>query len=275
MTRAPRHAVLIIVLSALSVPSLAAARPKHHRKPPTVQCTRGDCVTHFLVEITGSQQTNWRFPFQRVGAADCYHVPYASGDGAQRIQFAGSGVVEATRFGRGAVSFEYLRQGKVRSGIGAGTAHIARFGSYVRTVDPGPCGAGKDVGTYQNFHGCGQARQNWTYDLDPSPRNRVALSAGLSLGTLVTDFDGCPVLWSGLPGGAPADDVYSGVTGRLSAADLFNKSIGTITVVGRGAFAEKPAYSRLGVTGQTQVQWTVTFTRISHNSFPVPSAPLS
>ena len=235
----------------------------------------GDCVTHFLVEITGSQQTNWRFPFQRVGAADCYHVPYASGDGAQRIQFAGSGVVEATRFGRGAASFEYLRQGRVRSGIGAGTAHIARFGSYVRTVDPGPCGASKDVGTYQNFHGCGQIRQDWTYDLDAAPRNRVALSAGLALGSLVTSFDGCPVLWSGLPGGAPADDVYNGVTGRLSAGDLFNRSIGTITVVGRGAFAEKPSYSRLGVTGQTQVQWSVTFTRISHNSFPVPSARLT
>ena len=68
--------------------------------------------------------------------------------------------------------------------------------------------------------------------------------------------------------------MYSGVTGRLSAGDLFNRSIGTITVVGRGAYAETPSYSRLGVTGQTQIQWTVTLTRIAHNSFPVPSSPL-
>jgi hypothetical protein len=81
-------------------------------------------------------------------------------------------------------------------------------------------------------------------------------------------------VWTGLPGGAPADDVYSGVTGRLSTGDLFNRSVGTIAVVGRGAYAEAPTYSRLGVTGQTQVQWTVTLTRIAHNSFPIPSAPL-
>jgi hypothetical protein len=68
--------------------------------------------------------------------------------------------------------------------------------------------------------------------------------------------------------------VYTGVTGRLSTGDLFNSSIGTIAVVGRGAFAEKPLYSSLGVTGQTQVEWSVTLTRISHDSFPVPSAPL-
>ena len=271
----PRYALLIVALTALSVPCLAVARPKRHHQPPTVRCLHGDCVTHFLVEIKGSQQTDWRFPFQRVGAADCYHVGYASGDGAQRIEFAGSGVVEATRFGRGGASFEYLRQGRVKPGIGAGTAHIARFGSYVRTVDPGPCGASHDVGTYQNFHGCGQARQDWTYDLESASRNRVALNSGLALGPLVTSFEGCPILWSGLPGGAPADDVYIGVTGRLSAGDLFNRSIGTITVVGRGAFAENPSYSRLGVTGQTQVQWSVTLTRISHSSFPVPSAPLS
>jgi hypothetical protein len=183
-------------------------------------------------------------------------------------------VVEATRFGRSWASFEFLRQGRVKPGIGAGTAQIARSGSYVRKVDPGPCGASHDVGTYQNFHGCGQARQDWTYDLDSASRNRVALNSGLALGPLVTHFDGCPILWSGLPGGAPADDVYTGVTGRLSTGDLFNSSIGTIAVVGRGAFAEKPLYSSLGVTGQTQVEWSVTLTRISHDSFPVPSAPL-
>jgi hypothetical protein len=154
----PRHVVLVIALCALSVPSLAVARPKRHPQSPPVRCVRGACVTHFLVEINGVQQTNWRLPFQRLGAADCFHVPYASGNGAQRIQFAGTGLVEATRFGRGAATFEYLRRGNVKSGIGAGAAHIARSGSYVVKVDPGPCGSNSNVGTYQKFHGCGQIR---------------------------------------------------------------------------------------------------------------------
>jgi hypothetical protein len=272
-----RNAVLTIVLFvfALSVPSLAAARPTRHRQPPSVRCVGGACVTHFLVEITGSQQTNWRFPFQRVGAADCYRVPYASGDGAQRIQFDGTGLVEATRIGRGAATFEYLRQGRVRSGIGAGAAHIARYASWVSKVDPGPCGATTDVGTYQKFHGCGQTGQKWTYELEASSANRVALDAGTELGSLVPGFSSsCPVLWSGLPGGAPADGLYIGLTGRLPASELFDQSVGKITLAAHHVFAEKDVYSPLGITGQTAVQWTVTFTRLSHDGFPVEAAPL-
>ena len=231
-------------------------------------------MTHFLVEINGVQQTNWRFPFQRLGAADCFHVPYASGNGAQRIQFAGGGLVEATRFGPGAATFEYLRRGKVKSGIGAGAAHIARSGSYVVKVDPGPCGSNSNVGTYQRFHGCGQVSQDWSYDLLASSATQVALSADTELGSLTPDFSDCPLLWSGLPAGARADGFYIGVTGRLPASQLFDPRATTISVIGHHAFAEKSPSWDHGMTGQTSIQWTITFTRISHDGFPTPTAPL-
>jgi hypothetical protein len=259
--------------ASLLASAVAAARTKHTRTP-TVHCVRGFCVTHFLVEISGSQTTAWKYPYQRRGAADCYHVPYARADGQQSIDFTGSGLVEATRFGGGPLSFEYLLHGKTRSGIGEGHATIDRTAHMITHIDPGPCGAGSDVGDHDAASGCGRRDEHWTYDLDVPHPDEVALSAGTALGSLVPGFDGCPLLATGIPSVYELSDLYAGFSEPLPARELFSSKLGKIILFGRRTFGDNPS-TRLGTTGKTDVNWTITLTRIPHAVFPIESAPLT
>ena len=87
-----RVRILIVALCASLLPASATAAGATLDSPrPTVVCSAGVCVTHFKAHISGTQNTSWKLPYQRAGAADCYHVPYVSGEGNQQIRFAGSG----------------------------------------------------------------------------------------------------------------------------------------------------------------------------------------
>jgi hypothetical protein len=227
------------------------------------------------VEVSGSQVTTWKYPYQRRGAADCYHVPYASGQGQQSIDFTGSGLVEATRFREGGPSsFEYLLRGKVRPGIGEGHATIDRVAHLITHIAPGPCGAGSDVGDHDAATGCGRRDEHWTYELDVPHRDEVALSAGTALGSLVPGFDGCPLLATGIPNEYGLGDLYAGFSESLPARELFSSKLGKIILFGSRTFGENPS-TLLGTSGHTDVKWTITLTRIPHGVFPVESAPLT
>ena len=266
--------VVCAVLCVSSLPSIAAARARHPRKPVTVHCVLNVCATHFLVEISGSQVTAWKYPYQRRGAADCYHVPYASGQGEQSVDFTGSGLVEATQARGGLPSFEYLLHGRARSGIGEGHATIDRVAHLITHIDPGPCGAGNDVGDHDAATGCGRRDEHWSYELDVPIRDEVALSAGTVLGSLVPGFDGCPLLATGIPNEYELGGLYGGFSEPLPARELFSSKLGKIILFGRRTFGDNPS-TLLGTSGHTDIQWTITLTRIPHAVFPIESAPLN
>jgi hypothetical protein len=154
-----------------------------------------------LLIVALTQNISWKLPYQRAGAADCYHVPNVSGEGNQQIRFAGSGLVEATRVGHNAPTFSYMHGGRTRPGIGEGHAGIDRVGHRVRHVESGPCGPSNEP-DYDSFSECGSQSHHWTYRLESPQRNRVALSGDEALGSLASGatFAFCPLMSTGITG---------------------------------------------------------------------------
>jgi hypothetical protein len=265
-----RSRFLIVALCASLLPaSASAAGTTRDSARPAVACSGGVCVTHFQAQISGTQSTSWKLPYQRAGAADCYHVPYVSGEGNQKIRFAGSGLVEARRVGHNAPTFSYLYRGRTRSGIGEGHAGIDRGGHRVRHVENGPCGPSHDP-DYDSFSECGSQARHWTYQLESPQRNRVALSGDEALGSLASGatFAFCPLMSTGISGVGDLGYLYDGFSEQLPARDLFNPEFGKLILLGRRDFAD-PSPSYLGITGKTRIRWTVSLTRVAHRRFPI------
>jgi hypothetical protein len=249
---------------------VAAPAGAQHRAA-TVRCVRGICATHFEVEINGSETTTWKMPFQRAGAANCFEVPYISGRGTQRTQFAGSGVVEATTGARGSTSFEYLRGGEARPGIGEGHATVTRTAQLVTHVTPGPCGANKSVGDHDSARNCGSHSYRWIFDASAGD-DQIAIDGDTPVAILVAPFEGCPLLETGTPN-ADIPNLNS-FTAALPRSELFDHNLGKIIVFGSHTFSDTPP-NRGNVTGRTQIKWTLTLTRIPHRVFPLPAPPLT
>jgi len=265
-----RGRILIVAVCAALLPASAtAAGATLDSTRPTVVCSAGVCVTHFRAQISGTQSTSWKLPYQRAGAADCYHVPYVSGEGNQQIRFAGSGLVEAKRVGHNAPTFSYLHQGRSRPGIGEGHAGINRVGHRVKHVENGPCGPSHDP-DYDSFSECGSQSHHWTYQLESPQRDRVALSGDEALGSLASGatFTYCPLMWTGITGVGDLGYLYDGFSEKLPAGDLFNREFGKIILLGHRSFAD-PSRSYSGITGKTRIQWTVSLTRVAHRRFPI------
>jgi hypothetical protein len=265
-----RGRILIVALCVSLLPASAgAAGPPRDSPRPSVACSAGVCVTHFQAEIRGTQNTSWKLPYQRVGAADCYHVPYASGEGNQQIRFAGYGLVEAKRVGHNAPTFSYLHKGRSRPGIGEGHAGIDRAGHRVTHVENGPCGPSHDP-DYDSFSECGSQSHHWTYQLESPQRDRVALSGDEALGSLASGatFTYCPLMWTGITGVSDLGYLYDGFSEKLPAGDLFNPEFGKIILLGHRSFAD-PSRSYSQITGKTRIQWTVSLTRVAHRRFPI------
>ncbi len=268
-----RGRFLIVALCASLLPVLpasatAAGATLDSARPP-VACSGGVCVTHFQAQISGTQDTSWKLPYQRGGAADCYHVPYVSGEGSQQIRFAGSGLVEATRVGHNAPTFSYLHRGRTRPGIREGHAGINRVGHRVLHVENGPCGPSHEP-DHDAFSECGSQSHHWTYQLESPQRNRVALSGDEALGSLASGatFAYCPLMSTGITGIGDLGSLYDGFSEQLPAGDLFNAEFGKIILLGHHDFAGPPqAYS--GLTGKTRIRWTVSLTRVAHRRFPI------
>ena len=271
-----RTATLCVAIAVCGAFAQVAAASGRHRRPATVHCVRGGgpCVTHFLVDVAGSQVTTWKFPYQRVGAADCYQVPYRSGHGQQQIDFSGTGVTEAIGSAQMRPTFEYLLHGTTQLGIGHGPIHLQRTASLMIHIDPGPCGSTKDVGDHETAHGCGGSDWQASYDLTYTSLGEVALSTGLAgPGPTGVSLDGCPLLATGTPDMYGSSSLYSGFSEKLPASELFNGKLGKIILFGGRTFSARQP-SLLGVTGQTSVHWTITLTRIAHSVFPITPAPL-
>ena len=192
-----------------------------------------------LLIVALTQNTSWKLPYQRAGAADCYHVPNVSGEGNQQIRFAGSGLVEATRVGHNAPTFSYMHGGRTRPGIGEGHAGIDRVGHRVRHVESGPCGPSNEP-DYDSFSECGSQSHHWTYRLESPQRNRVAAvrRRGTRQPRLGRDLRLLPLMSTGITGVGDLGYLYDGFSEQLPAGDLFNPEFGKIILLGRRDFAD-------------------------------------
>jgi hypothetical protein len=250
----------------------AVANTRHHSRP-MVECAVTICVTHFRTQITGQQYTSWNIPAQHSGG-NCYEVPWIKGSGEQNASFTGSGsVVEAIRIGNGSPSFEMLVPGHLRpqEGIGEGPASISREGSLVTWATGGPCGD-NHVPSTEHFSGCGSGHERWTFGFGSDSANRVSLGGDAVVPSLSTNFDNCPLEWTGSEAiSGNETGLFGGFTVPLPNRELFSNAQNKIIVHGRFFAADPPPTGGpyRGLTGETLVTWTVTLTRIAHKQFPI------